>query len=376
MKTWLLLLLPVAAFAQRPKPVLVHGELRLAQPVAQVFISYRTPDGTVLDSVQPKKGVFTYKTNVAEPTLATLSVSYNDSTGIRKSEPVPLFLQTGKIIFTAKDSLKNYTVRGSAAHTGYLHLTAQEKPYADSMDVLYDAWSRYHKEGNAAAQEATEQQIDSIDKAMREAVYKTFVQAHPRSPVALYAVKQYAGYDINPAEVGPLFGQLPEQTRQWPSALSFQEAISIARKTGIGRQAMNFTQTDTANNPVSLFQFRGRYVLVDFWASWCGPCRAENPNVVRAFNQYKDKGFTILSVSLDRPNGRERWLKAIHDDGLTWTHVSDLKFWDNAVARQYGIRMIPQNVLIDPQGKIVARNLRGVALSQKLAALLGPSATF
>ena len=107
-----------------------------------------------------------------------------------------------------------------------------------------------------------------------------------------------------------------------------------------------------------------KYVLVDFWASWCGPCRVENPNVVKVFNQYKDKGFTVLGVSLDREGAKDKWMKAIHDDNLTWTHVSDLKFWNNAVAQQYGIKAIPMNLLIDPQGKIIAKNIRGEELGQ------------
>ena len=130
---------------------------------------------------------------------------------------------------------------------------------------------------------------------------------------------------------------------------------------------MDFTQNDTLGNPVSLSSFKGKYVLVDFWASWCGPCRRENPNVVKTFNAYKDKPFTILSVSLDQPNAKDKWIKAIHDDNLTWTHVSDLQFWNNAVAKQYGIQAIPQNLLLDPQGKIIAKNLRSETLSEKLA---------
>lgn len=139
----------------------------------------------------------------------------------------------------------------------------------------------------------------------------------------------------------------------------------------VGVMAMDFTQTDTAGVPVSLSSFRGKYVLIDFWASWCGPCRVENPNVVAAYQKYHDKGFDIIGVSLDRPNDKDKWLKAIYDDNLTWTHVSDLKFWDNEVSRMYGVRAIPQNYLIDPQGKIVAKNLRGKALHDKLEELLG-----
>jgi peroxiredoxin len=116
-----------------------------------------------------------------------------------------------------------------------------------------------------------------------------------------------------------------------------------------------------------LSSFRGKYLLIDFWASWCGPCRQENPTVVKAFNQFNQKGFTILGVSLDQPGAKSKWMDAIHKDGLTWTQVSDLKFWDNAAAKLYGVRGIPQNYLLDPTGKIIAKNLRGEALMKKLA---------
>jgi len=373
---WLFgILFPVMAFAQSSKPVQLSGTLRLAQPADKVYISYRTPDAAVTDSITLKNDAFNYKTTLAEPTLAQLWVRYKNRTQV-VPERIPVFLQPGTITLTATDSLKAYTVTGSAAHADYEKLAALQKPYNDSLNKLYEAWDRYNSPKDKEAQQAVETQIDSVDARLRETVYKVFAQQHPQSPVALYAVKQYAGYDIDAAKTEPLFSALSAGTRALPSAVAFKEAIDIAKKTGVGSMAMDFTQPDTSGNAVSLSQFRGQYVLVDFWASWCGPCRNENPNVVKAFQEYGKKGFTVLGVSLDRPGAKDRWLKAIHTDSLTWTHVSDLKFWDNAVAKQYGIRAIPQNFLIDPQGKIIGRNLRGSALTQKLASVFGSTASF
>jgi peroxiredoxin len=147
--------------------------------------------------------------------------------------------------------------------------------------------------------------------------------------------------------------------------------ITFAKIGAVGSDAIEFTQNDEKGNPVSLSQFRGKYVLVDFWASWCKPCRLENPNVVKTFNRFKNKNFTVLGVSLDQ--AKEPWLKAIDLDKLTWTHVSDLQFWNNAVAQLYHVQSIPQNFLVDPAGKIVAKDLRGEDLDRKLCELLGCS---
>jgi peroxiredoxin len=279
-----------------------------------------------------------------------------------KTEMLQLFLEEGKIKLTVKDSVANHKVKGSKAHAGFAALKEMEKPYGAQLNSLYAEWSKLRKEKNTEGQKRVEATIDSVNNDLKEKVYRAFVTTDPKSPVALFALKQYAGYDMDADKVEPLFVTLPASTQQWPSAVDFKEQIETAKKTGIGRLAMDFTQADTLGNPVSLSTFKGKYVLVDFWASWCGPCRAENPNVVKVFQAYKDKGFTVLGVSLDRPNAKDKWLKAIHDDNLTWTHVSDLKFWDNEVARLYGIKAIPQNLLIDPQGKIVAKNVRGDAL--------------
>lgn len=193
----------------------------------------------------------------------------------------------------------------------------------------------------------------------------SLVSTHPDSPVAAFYLYRYFTYQLTLQELKAVREKLSPELASCPYTKDLDIIIKQLENIQIGMVAPDFSLPDTAGVSVSLSSFRGKYVLIDFWAGWCPPCRKENPNVVKAFNEYKDKGFTVLGVSLDYK--REQWLDAIEADQLTWTHVSDLKYWDSEVPALYGVRGIPANVLLNPDGIIIARNITGEELHTTLS---------
>jgi peroxiredoxin len=196
----------------------------------------------------------------------------------------------------------------------------------------------------------------------------SFIKLHPDAFASIYILNTMI--TIIPADKAQLYyDELAPTYKNTSYAASIQKTIDAKKITAIGKIAPDFEQPDTSGKMIRLSDFKGQYVLLDFWASWCGPCREENPNVVKAYQKFHGKGFTVLSVSLDQSGKKANWLNAIHHDGLTWTQVSDLQFWNNAVAVLYGIKAIPQNFLIDKDGKIIAVNIKGDDLNKKLTEL-------
>jgi peroxiredoxin len=368
-KILLFLLMPVFSFGNPPtKGGTIKGRAQFKDAVHMVYLNYRTTDKLVKDSSLLKNGRFKFKADISEPTLATLYVTFENTAENAKPrmDAMQIFMEPGTMKINVKDSMKFAKITGSKAQKSFENFNDLQKPYNEKASALMMQYRAFQKEKDEEGMKRIEEDFDKMSAEKTEKLFHKYLNENPGSPISLYVLKQYAGYDMDAEKVAPIFNQLPADIRNSASGLAFNTEIETAKKTGVGAMAMDFTQNDTLGNPVSLSDFRGKYVLIDFWASWCGPCRAENPNVVKAHEKYKDRNFTVLGVSLDQPGKKQSWLDAIHKDGLWWSQVSDLKFWNNEVAKQYGIRAIPQNFLLDPTGKIIAKNIRGEELNKKL----------
>ena len=372
--TMLFLLVSANSFAQ--KGFTISGDVsKVKDLIAKVYLNYYADGKSTMDSAEVKEGKFSFTGTLADPVMGSLRAKYQEVPGAKSMKAISynrdikqVFLENSKIKIASVDSFANATIKGSKSHTAYVSWTDLTKEETAQSAALNKEYSEFYKKKDQAGMDKIDAAFDKLTE-QKNIKNKQYLKDNASSPIAMFVLKQYAGYDINADDVEPMLLALPEQLRASPAGKDMTEKLETAKKTGVGKMAMDFTQNDTLGIPVSLSSFRGKYVLIDFWASWCGPCRQENPNVVKAFDAYNSKGFTVLGVSLDQPTAKDKWMKAIHDDKLTWTQVSDLKYWKNDVAVQYGIQAIPQNFLIDPQGKIVGKNLRGEALNKKLAEL-------
>ncbi len=267
-----------------------------------------------------------------------------------KQPYITLFIDNSLVTVNAKmDSLEYAVVSGSPSHNEFVALNNIVMPVRELF-----------QEGNpnTAAKNAVAETLDN------------FINKYPNSYIAPLAIYRHFQLSGDSEKMEQLYTRLNPQIKTSPIGNYVAQQINIAKTTPVmGKPLQDFSQADETGKMISLSSFRGKYVLIDFWASWCRPCRMENPTVVSTYNKYKNKNYTVLGVSFDKT--KEPWLDAIKADGLTWTHVSDLLGFNNAVGQQFKIGSIPQNFLIDPKGNLIGKNLRGQELETKLASIFG-----
>ncbi|HTI12500.1 MAG TPA: TlpA disulfide reductase family protein, partial [Puia sp.] len=355
---------PIAAAAQSTNSFTITGHLKNIN-LRTVYLVYLKDGQRTIDSSTVTGNTYHFTGSIAEPSPASL-VDGPLTNGLQKKDIAEVFLTPQSISLTHVDSFSNLSIEGSPAALEYQKLKEREIPFQLQIEALLPLFKNAKAAGDETTAKAIEKQADSINNQMATTIYGDFVKKNPHSPLALFSLQYYAQYIKDNRTLQALFSSLPETTRNTATGKAFANKLDIEASTAIGKPALDFTQNDTLGNPVSLSSFHGKYVLVDFWASWCGPCRMSNPGLVKIYDQYKDKTFTIIGVSLDQEGQKEKWLAAIRHDNLGWTQVSDLKGWSNAVARQYGIDAIPQNILVDPSGTIIAKNLDETALRDQL----------
>jgi len=371
---FIITLLPALAMAQTEETFLIRGKIGVLDNPSRAYLIYKLGANQVIDSATIAAGKFDLSGKILNPTNAILIIDHK-GIGFEKldsaADMLNFYLDKGEFAITGADSAKTAKITGSKLNDDDKNLKAQLAPVTDKAKKLMAI-----RRGSTPAQVTPEftSALQGRYKALQaeqKTIIKKFILANPDSYLSLLALYSVDGPSPDPIELDSLFNTLSPALKSTETAVNFKKALEPLKHTAPGTMAPDFTQNDVNGAPVKLSSFRGKYVLVDFWASWCGPCRQENPNVVRIYNKYKEKNFTIIGVSLDKQSGRADWLAAIKNDGLNWTQVSDLKFWNNEVAGLYYVSSIPANFLIDPNGKIIAKDLRGDDLDDKLKEVLG-----
>lgn len=349
----------------------IEGKVDSLKNGDKIYLVYQIEDLQKSDSAQVQNGRFAFKGKLEYPVYSTLYLHKNPYVNkLARSEKMDFFrfyIEPTNIRVIARDSLKNLVVTGSPANELHKELRAMLKANDDKFEELrkeFEALPEEKRKDKAVYDSVIEREKQILRESYQ--VHLLFAGKHPDSYLSVISLAHIAAQPEMNEGVKKAYQHLSAQLKRTSLAKGIPVSLAAPGNTQIGKTAPDFEQSTTDGKRVRLSDFKTQYVFLDFWASWCGPCRAENPNVVAVYNKYKDKGFTVLGVSLDGPGQKNAWMTAIKEDQLNWIQVSDLKGWENSVARIYGIRSIPANFLIDPSRKIIARDLRGKELAEKL----------
>lgn len=369
----ILLLIPFVVAAQ--KGFTITGKLtNLKTPAIAYFARVKGDKWIDVDSTQIKNGTFKFTGNLSEPERVVVRVKHTAVSELRgKNDQIDFYLENAKVLLNATDSIKKAAISGSNAERENRELQALITPITYKTGKLMREFTKGHDLVAGKTLEQRKVAQDSINSytAQSKAIRQKFVETHLNSFMGLYTYNlSILGSSYNSAEVKPLFYKFSPQLQSSPLGMLIIDRILANEKRAVGVQLIDFSQTDINGKPFQINSLRGKYVFLDFWASWCYWCRKENPNVLKAYEQLKDRNLEIVSVSFDE--NKASWENAVKEDKLPWLQVSDLKGMKvkDGLAATLDIKAIPQNLLISPEGIIIATNLRGEDLAEKISALI------
>lgn len=353
----------IASGKTKGSQFVIKGKITGAESVTFILQERVANKYITLDSAVVKKGEFTMKGVVEYPKMVELLAK-----GKRKK--MSFYIENSEINITGHiDSLNNAKIKGSKTQDDYLAYQTSIKLFDDRNAKLNQEYKAAEAAGNKARMTELEKGSEQI-YSEKTAFNKEFIRNNPASYVVPDLLNSIS-YDLDVNEMESLINGLDANVAKIQIIKDLKRWVVVMKTVAVGHKAPDFTLNDVNGKPVALSSKIGKskLLLIDFWAAWCGPCRVENPNVVKVYKEFNNKGFDIFSVSLDRT--KADWIKAIADDKLTWTHVSDLQYWGSVAARLYAVNAIPANFLLDETGTIIARNLRGENLYNKVKEVLG-----
>jgi peroxiredoxin len=338
----------------------INGTLEGIDTATVLLKKRQSGEWLTIDSVPIQNQSFVFEGSVDSPEMYYIIVPEKDVF-------LPFFVENSPIEIEIKtDSIVDTEVHGSRSQDVYQAYLDQNDVINQEKRAIYKAYKMAEEKGDEAGIAAADSSYELLEEKQKDLIIN-FATEHGSCVVAPYLVLRHI-YMFELPDIEEVILSFDTSLQGATYYDNLMERANTLRSVQVGQPAPDFTQADSAGNPVTLSEMKGKVVLVDFWASWCSPCRAENPNVVTAWKLYHKKGFDVLGVSLDKD--RAKWLKAVDEDGLVWTQVSDLKGWNNAASDLYGVSSIPSNVLIDREGIIIGRNLRGEALLEKLKEIM------